>query len=110
MIDLVLNDLNLSLEDGAGILMVRDIWWANLIQVTTNQIRNKVEGVTLGVVTLAVECSKGLDPWTDGSKGLVQTMPRSQNPRTVGMGTLQMEGVQNLSAPQARHLGGEVGW
>ena len=93
MIDLMLDHLSLSLKNRRGILMIWDLRRTPVIKVATDQIRYEVERVTLSVVTLIMKRSQGLDPWTDGSKGLIQAVPGSQNPRTVGMRTLQMEGV-----------------
>ena len=93
MIDLMLDYLSLSLKHGRGVLMIWNLGRAPIIKIATNRIRYKVEGVTLGVVTLVMESSQGLDPWTNGSKGLIQTMAQSQDPRTVRMRTLQMKGV-----------------
>ena len=77
MIDFMLNNLSLSLKDRAGILMIRNLGRANLAKVTTDWIRDKVEGIALSMMSLVMEHSQGLDPWTDRSKGLIQTMPRS---------------------------------
>ena len=88
MIGLMLNNLNLSLENGAGICVIRNLWRASLSKVPTNGIRYKVEGVTLGMVTFIMESSLRLDPGADRSKSLMHTMTWSQNPSTTRMRTL----------------------
>ena len=93
MIDLMLNNLSLSFKYRTGVLMIRDLWRTPIVKIAIDWIRYKVKRVGLGVVTLVVERSQGLDPWTDGSEGLFQLMTWSQNPRTVGVRTFQMKGV-----------------
>ena len=94
MIDLVLNDLSLSLEDGWSVLMIGDLRRTPIVKVATNGIRYEVKGATLGMVTLIMKCSQRLDPWADRSEGLIETVTWSQNPRTIWVRTLQVEGVR----------------
>ena len=77
MIDLVLNNLGLSLKDRTSILMIRDLWRIPVIEVAANGIRNKVERVAFSVMTLVMESSQGLNPWIDRSEGLLHSMARS---------------------------------
>ena len=48
--------------------MIRDLRRAPVIKVAADRIGYEVEGITLGVVTLVMKGSQGLDPWTDESK------------------------------------------
>ena len=93
MINLMLNNLGLSLKDGAGILMIGNLWRAPIIEIVTDWIGNEIERVAFGVATLVMKSSQGLDPWIDRSESLLHPMTRSQNPWTIGVRTVEMEGV-----------------
>ena len=99
MIDFVLNDLRLSLKNERGILMIRDLGRTPVVEITADRIRYKVERVALGVVTLVMKHSQGVDPWTNRSKGLIQTMTRSQDPRAIWVRALQVKGVRKPLGP-----------
>ena len=59
MINLMLNNLGLSLKDGAGILMIGNFWRAPIIEIVTDWIGNEIERVAFGVATLVMKSSQG---------------------------------------------------
>ena len=108
MINLVLNDLGLSLKNRTGVLMIWNLWRTPVIEIATDWIRYEVKGVAFSVATLIVERSQGLDPWIDRSKGLLHLVTRSQNPWTVGVRAVEMEGVgKSLRPPSPMTRGRE---
>ena len=74
--------------------MIGNLWRAPIIKIAADRERYEIEGVAFGVATLVMESSQGLDPWIDGSKSLLYPMTRSQNPWTVWVRAVQMEGVR----------------